>query len=115
MLATSMLCIALTVYHESRNQPVPTQMAVASVVMNRAKQEHKSVCSVVKQPKQFSFVHNGRIPVPTDKHTFKLIKQRVAQNRANLSRKYTYFNHVSMGKRYQTSARPVRLAELLFY
>ena len=57
-------CIAVAVYHEARGETLEGQLAVARVIMNRASsgQYPNSWCGVVKQPWQFSFVHNGRFP-----------------------------------------------------
>jgi hypothetical protein len=57
-------CIAVAVYHEARGESLEGQMAVAKVIMNRAASGAypASWCGVVKQPAQFSFVHNGRFP-----------------------------------------------------
>jgi spore germination cell wall hydrolase CwlJ-like protein len=45
-----------TLYHEARGEGVMGMEAVASVIMNRAKQSHKSICSIVYERKQFSWV-----------------------------------------------------------
>ena len=57
-------CIAVAVYHEARGETLEGQLAVARVIMNRAAsgQYPTSWCGVVKQPWQFSFVRNGRMP-----------------------------------------------------
>lgn len=52
----SFRCMMATLYHEARGEGVQGMRAVASVVMNRAKQANKSVCSVVHEKKQFSWV-----------------------------------------------------------
>ena len=56
-------CMVATLYHEARGEGVRGMEAVASVVMNRAKQTHRSVCSIVYERKQFSWTH-----VTKDKH-----------------------------------------------
>jgi spore germination cell wall hydrolase CwlJ-like protein len=63
------LCLALTVYHEARGEPLEGQRAVAEVVINRV--EHSAfpddVCSVVTDANQFSFVSkNGWAAIPSD-------------------------------------------------
>ena len=65
-LNTQMRCLASAVYFESRGEPLAGQLAVAKVIMNRAKSSSfpNSYCSVVKQRSQFSFVRGGRIPTP---------------------------------------------------
>jgi spore germination cell wall hydrolase CwlJ-like protein len=57
-------CLAGAVYFESKGEPLSGQLAVAQVIINRAKSGRfpASVCSVVKQPGQFSFVRGGTIP-----------------------------------------------------
>jgi len=50
-------CMVATLYHEARGEGVMGIGAVASVIMNRAKQARKSVCSVVHERKQFSWTH----------------------------------------------------------
>jgi spore germination cell wall hydrolase CwlJ-like protein len=63
-LAPDMKCLAQAVYFESRGEPIEGQLAVAEVVINRAKSDlyPDSYCDVIKQPAQFSFVRHGRIP-----------------------------------------------------
>src|SRR3569623_107391 len=63
-LAPDMICLAQAVYFESRGEPSEGQLAVAEVVINRAKSDlyPDSYCDVIRQPAQFSFVHHGRIP-----------------------------------------------------
>jgi N-acetylmuramoyl-L-alanine amidase len=57
-------CLAGAVYFESKGEPLSGQLAVANVIINRTKSGRfpGSICSVVKQPSQFSFVRGGRIP-----------------------------------------------------
>lgn len=50
-------CMVATLYHEARGEGVQGLEAVASVIMNRAKQSRKSVCSIVYERKQFSWTH----------------------------------------------------------
>ncbi|MEO7410115.1 MAG: cell wall hydrolase [Sphingomicrobium sp.] len=57
-------CLATAVYFESMGEPLKGQLAVANVVINRARSGRypTSFCGVVKQKAQFSFVRNGRFP-----------------------------------------------------
>lgn len=60
-------CLASAVYFEARGEPVDGQLAVADVVLNRvaSKKYPDTICDVVIQPWQFSFVNaTGRIPEP---------------------------------------------------
>lgn len=51
MFETALLCLALNVYHETRDQPVYGMRAVAEVVLNRVNDRRfpDTVCEVVKQ------------------------------------------------------------------
>ena len=51
----AILCLALNGYHEARGEPRKAEMAVAMVVLNRAKRNPWSVCNVVFVPRQFSW------------------------------------------------------------
>jgi len=57
-------CLANAVYFEARGESLQGQLAVAEVVMNRAASGRypSSLCGVVIQRSQFSFVRRGRIP-----------------------------------------------------
>ena len=57
-------CVATAVYFESQGETLEGQLAVAQVVLNRAAsgQYPTSLCAVVKQKAQFSFVRAGRFP-----------------------------------------------------
>ncbi len=58
-------CLASAVYFEARGESLEGQLAVAEVVMNRAASGKypATLCGVVVQPWQFSFVNRtGRIP-----------------------------------------------------
>jgi hypothetical protein len=70
-LAPDMKCLAQAVYFESRGEPIEGQLAVAEVVINRAKSDlyPDSYCDVITQPAQFSFVHRGRIPTADESST----------------------------------------------
>lgn len=57
-------CLAGAVYFEAQGEPIEGQLAVAEVVLNRAASGEypRSICEVVTQPAQFSFVRDGRFP-----------------------------------------------------
>lgn len=50
-------CLAVAVYHEARGEPRLGQLAVAQVVVNRARSGRfaRTLCGVVAQPGQFPF------------------------------------------------------------
>lgn len=59
-------CLAVGVYYESRSEPLEGQLAVAQVILNRVRSGRfaPSVCGVLTQPSQFSFVRRGVLPSP---------------------------------------------------
>lgn len=60
----SLNCLASAIWHEAGNQPQEGKIAVAEVILTRTKssQYPNNICSVIRQPHQFSFVKNGWIP-----------------------------------------------------
>ena len=60
------LCLAKAVYFEARSESLEGQLAVAEVVLNRARSGvyPPSICGVVTQHAQFSFIRAGRFPAP---------------------------------------------------
>lgn len=66
----AMRCLAGAIYFESKGEPLSGQLAVAEVILNRAKSGRfpPDVCSVVMQRGQFSFVRGGRIPSINEAH-----------------------------------------------
>ncbi len=63
-LSKEMQCLAGTVYFESKGETLAGQLAVARVVMARAASSRfpNSLCGVVYQRKQFSFIRGGKMP-----------------------------------------------------
>lgn len=63
-LSTELKCLAGAIYYESKGEPLAGQLAVAEVIINRAQSGRfpKSLCGVVTQAGQFSFVRGGAIP-----------------------------------------------------
>jgi spore germination cell wall hydrolase CwlJ-like protein len=79
-MSDDLRCLAGAVYFESKGEPLSGQLAVAEVILNRTRSGRfpKSVCSVVTQRGQFSFVRGGDIPdVPasTSYHTAVAVAQ----------------------------------------
>ena len=57
------LCLALNIYHEARGEPIPGQIAVALVTLNRAKRQKEKICPVVYKPWQFSWTIHDALPI----------------------------------------------------
>lgn len=61
VLTTALMCLSLNVYFESRSETTIGQAAIAHVVLNRKKDKNwkdLSVCQIVFQKKQFSWVNS---------------------------------------------------------
>jgi spore germination cell wall hydrolase CwlJ-like protein len=56
--ASELHCLALNIYHEARGESVRGQIAVGQVTINRLRHKAfpRSICGVVLQPFQFSWV-----------------------------------------------------------
>ena len=54
-MSTILLCLALTVFHEARGEPILGQQAVAQVVLNRARIRGTTPCDAVLEKGQFSW------------------------------------------------------------
>jgi spore germination cell wall hydrolase CwlJ-like protein len=59
-------CLAVGVYYEAKGEPLAGQLAVAEVILGRSTSGRfpRSVCSVLTQRGQFSFVRGGKLPSP---------------------------------------------------
>ena len=57
-------CLATAIFYEARSESFEGQLAVAQVILNRVQSGRfaRSICGVVLQPGQFSFVRGGAIP-----------------------------------------------------
>lgn len=57
-------CLATAIYFEAKSEPLAGQLAVAHVVRNRVNSGRfaSSICGVVTQRGQFSFVRGGMLP-----------------------------------------------------
>ncbi|SOB80467.1 Cell Wall Hydrolase [Sphingomonas guangdongensis] len=57
-------CLAAGVFFESKGEPLAGQLAVAQTIINRSKSGRfaSSICAVLTQRGQFSFVRGGTVP-----------------------------------------------------
>ena len=77
MIEAALMCLALNVYFEARNDSMAGQYAVAQVVMNRVQSSKfpNDVCSVVKQSRkdgtcQFSWYCDGKSDKPREAYAW---------------------------------------------
>ena len=60
MFAAALVCMALNIYHEARDQPLIGQVAVAQVVMNRVRDDRypDTPCDVVMQGPTYTWAEH---------------------------------------------------------
>ena len=77
MIEAALVCLALNIYFEARNQPTSGQIAVAEVTLNRVASRNypNTVCGVVKQSNKngcaFSWYCDGKSDKPYEKEAFR--------------------------------------------
>jgi len=80
MIQTAIMCLALNIYFEARNQPIHGQFAVAEVTLNRVASPSypNTVCEVVLQSNSkscaFSWWCDGKSDMPQDERAFRISK-----------------------------------------
>ena len=74
-------CLARNIYFEAANQSQIGKLAVGLVVMNRvsSKRYPNSICDVVNQRSQFSWVNDGKSDTPKNDRAWK-ISQKLARD-----------------------------------
>ena len=86
-------CLASAMWHESRGESLTGQIAVAHVILNRAKYEHKSICAIIKAHKQFSFVRMGVVPHSPKEWLVRAVSAIKAYSLKDESHGATFFIH----------------------
>ena len=75
--ARDLTCLALSVYHEARNQPLQGQLAVAHVVLNRLEESRRpaTICGIVYKSGEFSWTHfDSARQQPTDETAWEIAR-----------------------------------------
>jgi len=104
IIKSALLCLALNIYYEARDQPIQGQIAVGNVTMNRVKQEKESsVCKEVFKHKQFSWTNQSwKIPKKGDKNWIlaKAIAKEIIDGRIrDITNGALFFNQKRLNKR----------------
>jgi spore germination cell wall hydrolase CwlJ-like protein len=65
LFANALMCMAINIYHEARNESVIGQIAVGQVVMNRVDDARfpNTVCEVITHGKHYTTKDGARYPV----------------------------------------------------
>lgn len=83
-------CLAIAVHKEASKTIYKDQVAVYQVIKNRAQKLSMSVCEVLKQPRQFSFVKTGMSWIANKKQLALLDK--IKKERIMFSSDVMYFH-----------------------
>ena len=118
-LEIGLVCLALNVYFEARNEPDQAQMAIALVTINRAKKFNKSLCEVVFEPHQFSWTHEDFHKEPREGDRAWKKAQRIAQ-KALTAKDFTggsrWFHRVDVFPKWRLKLKfHARYGQHLFY
>lgn len=73
-------CVASTIWYEAEDQPREGRIAVAEVVMTRARSRlyPSKPCAIIQQRGQFSFVNDGVVPRVPKEHVQEMTRLAVA-------------------------------------
>jgi len=77
MITLATMCLGLAIYFEARGESVLAQEAVAAVILNRVDDSRwpDTVCDVIYQPHQFSFLWDGKSDRPLDEQAWNTALQ----------------------------------------
>ena len=125
---TALMCMALTVFHEARGEPIIGQYAVAMVTLNRADNDKSRVCKEVFKPKQFSWTNSGvekttqgwKVATPKDDHAWwlarRIAKQALSGKMPDFTSGATYYHAKSVQPKWAAKmVQTKRLGNHLFY
>jgi hypothetical protein len=129
--ASNITCLAQTLYHESRSEPVSAQLLIARVTLNRAADLYVkgyaaprsriqtsllNVCKVVAMPHQYSWWgYRMRIKDRLSYEKSLTLAKVLLSSKTFIVGRSRYFNRVDLGKRYATKTKPVIVAETIIY
>jgi len=115
-------CLATAVYFEAKSESPEGQLAVAQVILNRARSGRfpESICSIVTQPSQFSFVRGGRLPaIPQASAAWAraVAVARIAQNElwSAVAPQALFFHAMHVSPRWGNVTRVTRIGNHIFY
>lgn len=96
--ADEIKCLADNIYFEARSEPLDGQVAVAWVTINRRDEDgfRDTICGVVWQTSQFSWTHDGKSDIPSERIAYK-IAYAIAND---LYVNYEYFDDPTYGSTY---------------
>jgi len=120
---SDLLCLALNVYREARNQPIEGQLAVAHVTLNRYEtSDLPTICDVVFKTGNFAWTKDPKVVQewPRDEAAWEMAQrvahQALADPKADPVKGSTYFHTVSTDPDWApTLVRVGRIGDHVFY
>jgi spore germination cell wall hydrolase CwlJ-like protein len=120
---SDLLCLALNVYREARNQPIEGQLAVAHVTLNRYEtSELPTICDVVFKTGNFAWTKDPKVVQewPHDEAAWEMAQrvahQALADPKADPVKGSTYFHTVATDPDWApTLVRVGRIGDHVFY
>lgn len=114
-------CLARGIYWESKGEPLHGQLTVAEVIINRSESGRfaSTICGVLRQRGQFSFVRGGHIPQPPqasrDWRTAVAIAQIARQDLADGAAPRALFFHARYARPGWRLTRVATVGNHIFY
>ena len=112
---SSVACLALIIYMESRGEPLQTQQYVASVAIERARQEQTTICESMKKPRAYSWMWDRKKTKvdPVKLKTMQMVANKEMRHQSLSGR--LYFNERRLAKMWRTPHKPIVSGNLIFY
>lgn len=109
----SQTCLAYTLYHESRGETDLSNIMVLSVIWNRMKSNRfpNTLCGVVKQRHQFSYLFDGESDEITDKDSYdklyNLVEEFIMNKKLllSISGEATHYHTINVKPVWSTSSK----------
>ena len=121
--ATDLQCLAVAIYHEARDQSLDGQLAVASVILNRAREPKRwgaRPCDIVV-PGQFSFLSPlGRVPAIDNREAWaiavEMAREALERGPSSLVGQADHYHTLAVQPDWQDGMeRVIRIGDHIFY
>ncbi len=112
---STVMCLALIIFHEARGEPITTQQYVASVAIQRATQEKVPLCNSMNKPRAYAFIRDKKNTKIDQKQmdVLKVLASREIESPTLKGR--LFFNERKLGKLWHTPYKPIVSGNLIFY
>ena len=111
----SLACLALIVFMESRGESLQTQKYVASVAIERARQEEVTLCQSMKKPRAYSWMWDNKHTRVNKAELEKLKVVAAHELRKPSLEGRLFFHERRVGRLYRTPYKVITSGNLIFY